>query len=169
MHTPTLEAIPKSRAFRIEVCESLSHSPLFKDWSWDELDTLSSYMAGYRAQSGDILFNEGDAGDAMGLLLSGQIEVRKRDAEGVAQVVAHIVSGRTFGEMAAIDGEKRSATCIAIEPCVLALLPKSQFERILVLNEALAIKLLLPVTRALSQRLREVNGVLVDFLSKDAA
>lgn len=169
MHTHLLEAIPKSRAFRIEVCESLSRSPLFKDWSWDELDTLSSYMAGYRARAGDLLFEEGDLGDAMGLLLSGQIEVRKRDTEGVAQAVAHIVAGRTFGEMAAIDGEKRSATCIATEPCVLALLPRTQFERILVLNEALSIKLLMRVTRLLSQRLREVNGVLVDYLSKDAA
>lgn len=169
MHTHSLEAIPKSRAFRVEVCESLSRSPLFKDWSWDELDTLSSYMAGYRARAGDLLFEEGDLGDAMGLLLSGQIEVGKRDTEGVTQTVAHIVAGRTFGEMAAIDGEKRSASCVATEPCVLALLPKTQFERILLVNEALGIKLLLRVTRALSQRLREVNDVLVDFLSKDAA
>nr|WP_295773133.1 cyclic nucleotide-binding domain-containing protein [Rhodoferax sp.] len=168
MHTHTLEAIPKSRAFRIEVCESLSRSPLFKDWSWDELDTLSSYMAGYRAKAGDLLFEEGDDGDAMGLLLTGQIDVRKNDAAGVAQFVTHIVAGRTFGEMAAIDGEKRSATCIATEACVLALLPKIQFERILSANEALGIKLLLRVTRLLSERLRQVNGALVDFLSKDA-
>ena len=65
--------------------------------------------------------------------------------------------------------EKRSATCVATEPCVLALLPRAQFERILLINEALGIKLLLRVTRALSQRLREINGVLVDYLSKDAA
>jgi CRP/FNR family cyclic AMP-dependent transcriptional regulator len=169
MHTHALEAIPKSRAFRIEVCESLSRSPLFKDWSWEELDTLSTYMAGYRAKPGDLLFEEGDDGDAMGLLLSGQIEVRKLDAAGAAQFVTHIVAGRTFGEMAAIDGEKRSASCIATEACVLALLPKAQFERILVVNEALGIKLLLRVTRLLSQRLRRVNGALVDFLSKDAA
>jgi len=169
MHSDSLEAIPKSRAFRVEVCESLSHSPLFKDWSWDELDTLSSYMLGYRAKAGDLLFEEGDEGDAMGLLLSGQIEVRKQDMAGVAQFVTHIVAGRTFGEMAAIDGEKRSATCIATEPCVLALLPKAQFERILTVNQALGIKLLLRVTQLLSQRLRLVNDVLVDFLSKDAA
>ena len=105
----------------------------------------------------------------MGLLLSGQIAVRKQDAAGVAQFVTHIVAGRTFGEMAAIDGEKRSASCTATEACVLALLPKAQFERILVLNQTLGIKLLLRVTRLLSQRLRLVNGALVDFLSKDAA
>ena len=167
MHTQTLEVIPKSRAFRIEVCESLSHSPLFRDWSWEELDTLSSYMAGYRAKAGDVLFAEGDDGDAMGLLLVGQIEVRKNDAAGLAQFVTHIVAGRTFGEMAAIDGEKRSATCIATQACVLALLPKAQFERILVVNEAMGIKLLLRLTRLLSERLRQVNGALVDFLSKD--
>ena len=169
MHTESLEAIPKSRAFRIEVCESLSHSPLFKDWSWDELDTLSSYMSGYRANKGDLMFEEGDEGDAMGLLLTGQIEVRKNDASGVAQFVTLILAGRTFGEMAVFDGKNRSATCIASEPCVLALLPKTQFERILAVNEALGIKLLLRVTRLLSERLRQVNGALVDFLSKDDA
>ena len=169
MRTHSLEAIPKSRAFRIEVCESLSRSPLFNDWSWGELDTLSSYMAGYRAKAGDLLFEEGDDGDAMGLLLSGQIDVRKLDATGVAQFVTHIIAGRTFGEMAAIDGEKRSASCVTSEPCVLALLPKAQFEHILMVNEALGIKLLLRVTRLLSQRLRLVNGALVDFLSKDAS
>lgn len=169
MHTQSLESIPKSRAFRIEVCESLSHSPLFKDWTWEELDTLSSYMAGYRAKAGDVLFDEGGPGDSMGLLLTGQIEVRKRDAAGLPQFVTHIVAGRTFGEMAAIDGENRSATCIATEACVLALLPTQQFERILVVNQALGIKLLMRVTRLLSQRLREVNDVLVDFLGKDVA
>lgn len=168
MHIESLEAIPKSRAFRIEVCESLARSALFKDWTWDELDTLSTYMAGYRAKAGDLLFEEGEEGDAMGLLLTGQIEVRKNDTANVAQFVTHIVAGRTFGEMAAIDGEKRSATCIATQACVLALLPKAQFERILVVQEALGIKLLLRVTRLLSERLRQVNGALVDFLSKDA-
>lgn len=167
MHTHLLDAIPKSRAFRIQVCESLSRSPLFEDWSWEELDTLSSHMTGYRAKAGHLLFEEGDDGDAMGLLLSGQIEVRKQDAAGVAQFVTHIVAGRTFGEMAAIDGEKRSASCIATEDCALALLPKAQFQRILMANEALGIKLLLRVTRLLSQRLRLVNGALGDFLSKD--
>jgi CRP/FNR family cyclic AMP-dependent transcriptional regulator len=169
MHITSLQAIPKSRAFRVEVCESLSRSPLFQDWTWDELDTLSSYMLGYRAQAADLLFKEGDDGDAMGLLLSGQIEVRKQDTAGVSQFVTHIVAGRTFGEMAVIDGEKRSATCIAVEPCVLALLPKNQFDRLLTVNQALGIKLLLRVTRLLSQRLREVNGTLVDFLSRDTA
>ncbi len=169
MHIQSLESIPKSRAFRIEVCESLSHSPLFKDWTWEELDTLSSYMAGYRAKAGDVLFDEGGPGDSMGLLLTGQIEVRKRDAAGLPQFVTHIVAGRTFGEMAAIDGENRSATCIATDACVLALLPTQQFERILVVNQALGIKLLMRVTRLLSQRLREVNDVLVDFLGKDVA
>ena len=105
----------------------------------------------------------------MGLLLSGQIEVRKNDAAGVAQFVTHIAAGRTFGEMAAIDGAKRSATCMTTEPCVLALLPKAQLERLLVANEAMGIKLLLRVTRLLSERLRQVNGALVDFLSKDGA
>ena len=87
----------------------------------------------------------------------------------MAQFVTLILAGRTFGEMAVFDGKKRSATCVASEPCVLALLPKTQFERILAVNEALGIKLLLRVTRLLSERLRQVNGALVDFLSKDDA
>ena len=37
--------------------------------------------------------------------------------------MAHITAGRTFGEMAAIDGEKRSAHLRCHRACVLALLP----------------------------------------------
>ena len=90
-------------------------------------------MAGHRAKAVNSLFDEGDKGDegdAMGLLLSGQIAVHKQDAAGFSQFVTHIVAGRTFGEMAAIDGEKRSASCTATQAYVLAMLPKDQFERI---------------------------------------
>ena len=167
MHTHSLQAIPKSRAFRIEVCESLSRSELFQDWTWEELDTLSSYMAGYRANTGDLLFEEGALGDSMGLLLSGQIAVHKQDAAGVTKLVAHIQAGRTFGEMAVIDGDRRSASCVTTEPCVLAFLSRIQFDRILKDNQTLGIKLLLRITRQLSQRLRGVSDVLVDFLSQD--
>ena len=48
----------------------------------------------YRAKAGDLLLDEGDEGDAMGLLLSDQIELRKQDAAGFAQFVPHIVAGR---------------------------------------------------------------------------
>ena len=77
MHTTALEAIPKSRAFRIEVCESLSRSPFFQGLVVGRTRHPEFPTAGYRANVGDTLFNEGDPGDAMGLLLSGQIEVRK--------------------------------------------------------------------------------------------
>lgn len=167
MNTDSLEAIPKSRAFRVQVCESLSRSPMFRDFSWDEIDTLSTYMVGYRAVPGTLLFTEGEVGEAMGLLLSGEIEVRKQDELGQARTVATIVGGRTFGEMSVIDGEKRSASCLATQPCVLALLPKPQFDRLLADNEQLAIKFLLKLTRSLSQRLRSMSDAFVDYLGRE--
>ena len=70
--------------------------------------------------------------------------MRKQDAAGVAQFVIYIVAGRTFGEMAAIDGENHFVSCTATDACVLPLLPllpllpKAQFERIFMVNEALS-------------------------------
>ena len=67
--------------------------------------------------------------------------MRKQDAAGVAQFVIYIVAGRTFGEMAAIDGENHFVSCTATDACVLPLLPllpKAHFERIFMVNEALS-------------------------------
>ena len=73
-------------------------------------------------------------------------------------------AGKTLGEMAVVDGEPRSATCVAKRECVLLLLTKDNFQCIVRQRPGLAVKLLVVIAKLLSQRLRQVSGVLVDYL-----
>lgn len=167
MRTGNLEPLGATKAFQQEICEALMTSPMASDFAWKELETLSTYMAGYGASAGTVVFQEGEPGDAMALLMSGEIEVYKEDGQGEQQLVALIPCGRTFGEMAVVDGERRSASCTARTDCIVAVLPKAQFERLLVNNPGLGIKFLTRLNKLMSQRLRQVSGMLVDYLGKD--
>ena len=64
-----------------------------------------------------LFFNEGDIGYNFFILLKGQAIVEKRDGHDWAKLV-ELGPGETFGEMALIDGEQRSARIRALEDCV---------------------------------------------------
>lgn len=71
-----------------------------------------------------VIFREGHNGTDAFVLESGRVGVFKT-VEGKVVRVAVIEKGAMFGEMAAITGEVRSATTIALEPCTIVKIPKS--------------------------------------------
>ncbi|MGH8672650.1 MAG: cyclic nucleotide-binding domain-containing protein, partial [Burkholderiales bacterium] len=145
-------------------CTLLSEVELFNDFDRHEIESLSNYVQAYSAQPGCVVFEEGGAGNYMCVLLSGRVEVYKDNGTNPGVVVSTETRGRTIGEMALIDGERRSATCIVTEAATLALLTKDNFARITTERPAIAVKLLLKLSRLLSRRLRVVSGRLVDYL-----
>ena len=70
-----------------------------------------------------VIFREGHDGTDAFVLESGRVGVFKTTA-GKAVRLAVLEKGAMFGEMAAITGEKRSATMIALEPCVVVRISK---------------------------------------------
>jgi NTE family protein len=79
---------------------------------------------------GEVLFREGEQSDALYFVLSGRLRVQRAQAGGV-RVIAEIVAGESVGEMAALTGDIRSATVVAIRNCRLARLKRAALERIL--------------------------------------
>lgn len=77
---------------------------------------------------GDILFREGDAGDAAFIVESGQIGIYKM-VEGEQVELAVLNPGELFGEMAIIDGSKRMAFAVAKEETVVVEIPAKTLEQ----------------------------------------
>ncbi len=48
------------------------------------------------------------------------MEVFKQDRCNTPKLIASVEAGKTLGEMSMIDGAPRVATCVAAEPCVIA-------------------------------------------------
>lgn len=157
---PHLTCIELSKAERIKLLDGTSWH---QEFTWGELEALSTYTEAYRAAA--ITLVSEDSRDAfMGILIEGQIDVLKRDQSGVNRTIAQIRAGKTLGEMSLIDGEPRSATLQVNRAAVMLIISKFQFERMSNEVPRLALKLVLMIARQLSQRLRQTSGTLVDVL-----
>jgi len=94
-------------------------------------------------EPGEVIFSEGDKGDKMYVIRSGEVEV-ERDGKIVE------TGGGIFGEMALIDGSSRAATARAKTACEVAAITEKTFLFLVHETPLFAIA----VMRALADRLR---------------
>jgi len=80
---------------------------------------------------GTVIFRQGDPGDSFCIIQSGKVRVFRKDAGGLETDLSVLGPGESFGEMALLTGEARSANVEAVEETNLMVLSKEQFERIL--------------------------------------
>jgi NADH dehydrogenase len=77
--------------------------------------------------AGDIVFNQGDLGDYVYVIRSGECEVL-RETDGVKQVLAVLKTGEYFGEMAVLSDSTRNATVRATSGLDVVLISKRDFD-----------------------------------------
>lgn len=145
-----------------EIAGMLLESNLFSDFSTSDLRSVARYFGCSKMSAGEPIFKEGDAGGFMCIINSGNVSVIKQDSAGKNVEIAVLRNGRVFGEMAALDGERRSATCIAAADCVLLTLSKDSLDKMLVEAPKIAARVIRAVAISLSRRLRMADGQLVD-------
>ncbi|MBF7143563.1 MULTISPECIES: Crp/Fnr family transcriptional regulator [Pseudomonas] len=131
---------------------------LFSQLHPDDCGVAAGYFSIVSMAQGTRVFEEGDAGTFMCIIHYGNVSVAKTDAEGNQVEIALLRKGRSFGEMAVLDGERRSATCTAATDCQLLSLGKDSLEKMM--NEApkVAAKVIRALAVALSKRLRMADG-----------
>lgn len=160
----SLEILGSGIASSDRIAAMLENAQMLRDFEWGQIKALAAYVQLYRAAPGAVLFREGDRGDFMCIVLEGKLEVRKEDNRHIDRTVTTVLSGRSLGEMAIVDGEPRSATAVVIETSTLVVLTQENFLQIMRDKPALSAKLLLKIAQLLSQRLRLASGILVDYL-----
>ncbi len=111
---------------------------------------LREHLQWVKLQGGDVLMEQGDAGDAGYLLLSGRLRIYVRDDGGEQRMVREIGRGEVIGEMSLFTGEPRSATVVAVRDSVLVRLDKPRFDGLLALSPRVSLTL----TRQVIQRLQ---------------
>lgn len=81
-------------------------------------------------EPGDAVFHQGDLGDRLYMILSGEAEVvRRKDSTEIT--VARLSPGQYFGEAALLGGAPRNATVRALTPLDVLTLPRSDFQALL--------------------------------------
>jgi CRP/FNR family transcriptional regulator, cyclic AMP receptor protein len=109
------------------------------------------------------LFREGEAGDALWVLLEGSVEVVKRDAAGRHQLLATLQGPTVLGEASLLleDGP-RSASALALSDLSLLRVPGAAFRQLLEVQDLAALKLTVALARVLALRLVSMNDRLMD-------
>jgi len=77
-------------------------------------------------EAGEVIFAEGDAGDSLFMILSGEVEVSKRVGER-SEAIGTLKAGEYFGEMALLGRRPRSAGTRALTSVDLLVLPGADF------------------------------------------
>lgn len=145
--------------------EVLSQVYLFRELTPSEMDILISISKEIRAQKDEVIFKEGEIGDAFYLIVSGSIRI-STIIPGVGEEALTILrEGEYFGEMALIDDAPRSASAIANDDTILLLIEKDNFRKLLAQETDIAYKLLWVFTKTLSARLRKTDEQLKSILS----
>lgn len=148
-----------------EIRDMLLNSTLLSNLPPAEILSAARYFSLSHIEQGNVIFNEGDMGTFMGLIIEGKVSVQKSNQDGEDVELANLPKGRTFGEMAVLDGERRSAKCIAATDCTLLILSKETLEKMILESPKIAAKVIRAIAISLSRRLRMADGKLVDYLA----
>ena len=135
----------------------------FKDFSYRELETLSGYFCHRIVAKDEIVFSEGDPGKHMLILLDGKMSIYKSGESG-RLLLSYEGKGRIVGEMALLDHELRSASCIAETAGELLSVDQAALDRMVREHPSLAYQFMYSLARLLSRRLRRTSGILAEHL-----
>jgi len=121
---------------------------LFRALPAEELAQIAEIADEQEFVAGDPIFAEGEPGDALYLVVEGQVRVHKQDKQLAVFSVRDVV-----GEMAVLDGESRSASVTVISDATLLKIGRDDFRDILTERPEIA----MGVIKVLSRRLRATN------------
>ncbi len=142
----------------MEKLEVLQKSPLFEMLSQAELELLAELSRPRRYSAGEVVFEEGDLGDSLFVLMNGEVEVLHKDGKGEPQVLTSLQPPEFFGEMSLIDKEFRSATVRAKNDATMLQLSAENLATFRKNYKDGFAFLVINIARVLSNRLRETNG-----------
>jgi CRP-like cAMP-binding protein len=122
---------------------------LFSQIPGEDLAQVALIATEEAREQGEEIFAEGEAGDALYLVLDGQVRVHRGD-----RMIAELGERECFGEMAILDASPRSATVTAVQDTNLLKISREDFQEIMSEKPEIA----LGIIRVLSQRLRSAIG-----------
>jgi CRP/FNR family cyclic AMP-dependent transcriptional regulator len=147
------------------IARTLRTSVLFERAHEASLADVARHLRRRRFRRGEVIFHQGDPGDALHLVSSGAVKIVLPSAEGDEAIIATLGSGDFFGELALLDGAPRSATAVAQEACETWTLSRDLFQDLLDRDASLRASLL----AGLTHELRRLTGQVEDLHFRDLA
>jgi CRP-like cAMP-binding protein len=139
--------------------------PLLARLNHDDLRALAEMGAIRKHGAGATIFRQGDAGDAMHVIVDGSVRVSVVAADGREATVALLGPGECLGELALLDGRPRSGSATASEATRTMVVSRDNFRNWLSHRPRAALELL----ETMSIRFRRKEDFLLDMVFMNLA
>jgi CRP-like cAMP-binding protein len=113
------------------VLEALSAIPFFAGLERAALERVAAGMRTRRFRRGEVIFHIGDPGDALFVIVDGEVKISLPSETGDEAILATLRVGDVFGELALLDGAPRSASATAIGATETVVLPRDKFRELI--------------------------------------
>ena len=137
---------------RIENLKGLS---LFKRLTARELRELDELLHQRSYQKDEVIFDEGDTGLGLFIVLSGRVKIVSSHA-ALQHLAPEFGPGDCFGELALFEEEQRTARAVALEPTQVLALFRSEFVSLLERDRGIGVKILFELSRTVVWRSRKL-------------
>ncbi len=131
--------------------------PLFKDLSARQAGNLLTECVERKYNPGDTIFNEGDQGNALFIVVEGFVAITKKGEGGETQTLVNLGPGTYFGELALLDALPRSASAVAIDGSSVLILYKANFDALVSKRADIGLPVMAAVAENLARQVRRLN------------
>ncbi len=153
----------------VQLREVLRPGSLLSELPEASLDALQRRGAARRLTKGQVLFQKGDDGTLLAIVLEGRLKISAFSVSGRETVLNILQPGDVVGEIAAIDGGLRTADALALEDTVIWQIPSTAISGLMEEDAGFAASL----ARALCRKLRgasdAVEAAALDMSRRAAA
>lgn len=111
------------------------------------VDRGERYAKQFSLAKAGMLFSQGDESDGLYIIKSGRVKVFISDESGKEMMIAILGPGEVVGEIASLDGERRTASVVAMEPATVLHINHNDFKNFLKENHELAFEIIQVLTR----------------------
>lgn len=144
----------------------LRETSLCKGLNEAELTRLSEAGQIQQVEAETFLMREGEDSQVLFILLQGEVEILKSDANGQQRQVATQSSGAVIGEMGLFLERSRKASVRAVTPCKLFVFKKEKLQQLINQGDSLVAKIAINLGQIVSYKLETFNDEVIKLLSQ---
>jgi CRP-like cAMP-binding protein len=142
---------------KLDLEQSLVSIPVFKSIKKRDLHLLLKIIHNRSYAPGEFIFYQGDPGIGLYIIRDGEVRIERETDTGEKITLATFSKSDFFGELALVDGEKRSASAVAVTECKLAVIFKPDMDEFIERYPKKGIKILSGISSIIAMRLRKLN------------
>lgn len=133
--------------------------PIFSGLSSSALESILSRMTKRTYRKNNMILMEDEFGDTFFIIGGGSVKITRVSEDGREVILAMLGEGDFFGEMSLLDGETRSANCIALGDSWVLMLRRRDFLEILEEYPKIAISLLAEMARRIRKSDEQIESL----------